>query len=264
MNIKYDICAQTDIGSVRAENEDNLSINNKYIRSFERGNWEAQTVVDECVVTVCDGMGGESFGEFASGCAVSNIAGCYEDILSTRGTDQVEMVNALILKINQQICDEMSKQNTRIGSTIAMLCIKNGEADIYNIGDSRIYLFRNETLKKLSRDHTIAQQKYDIGAITAEQIEHDPGKHKLTQHLGIFENEMIIEAHHENIQIQPDDIFLLCSDGLTDMVSDSNIQQILSESKNPDSAVSKLVETALENGGKDNVSVIIVQAKKGD
>ena len=143
-----------------------------------------------------------------------------------------------------------------------MLCVKNGVADLYNVGDSRIYLLRNGVLTQLSKDHTIVQQKLDLGAIAAEQAASDSGRHKLTQHLGIFESEMLIEAHHIQKQVQPDDVFLLCSDGLTDMVSDKAICQILIIAKSCDEAAEKLLEAALENGGKDNVSVIVVNAKR--
>ena len=123
-------------------------------------------------------------------------------------------------------------------------------------------MLRNGVLTQLSKDHTIVQQKLDLGAIAAEQAASDSGRHKLTQHLGIFESEMLIEAHHIQKQVQPDDTFLLCSDGLTDMVSDKAIGQILIDAKSYDCAAEKLLEAALENGGKDNVSVIVVQAKK--
>ena len=258
--MEYYICAQTHTGLTRTNNEDNLCINNKYMRSSEKGNWSVKMKAAQCVVAVCDGMGGEAFGEYASLCAVSNIAGCYEDILGANKSE-AEFVNMLILKINQQICDEIRNRKARIGSTIAMLCVNNGVANLYNIGDSRIYLFRNDTLTKLSNDHTIAQQKVDFGAITAEQAEKDAGKHKLTQHLGIFESEMIIQAFHVQKQVLPDDIFLLCSDGLSDMVSDNDIQQILSDNEKHDDALERLIEAALKNGGKDNVTVVLIQVK---
>jgi len=259
--MKYLISAQTHTGLKRTNNEDNLCVNSKYMRSPEDGSWGVSTSAKACVVAVCDGMGGERFGEFASLCAAVNIACCHEDILNASEAEQAKRVDVLIRGINQQICDEILKRNARIGSTLAMLCIKNGVANLYNIGDSRVYLLRNGALTQLSKDHTIAQQKLELGAITAEQAKTDSGKHTLTQHLGIFESEMLIDAHHVQKQVQPDDVFLLCSDGLTDMVSDEAIQQILVNEKDCESAVKKLIATALENGGKDNVSVIVIQAK---
>jgi len=261
--MKYNICAKTNMGLRRTNNEDNLCINNEYMRSPEDSSWGFGATAKECVAAVCDGMGGESFGEFASLCAVSNIACAYEDILDASDADHAERVDALIQKINREVCDEIRSRNTRIGATVAMLCIKDDAADLYNIGDSRIYLLRSDTLTQLSKDHTIVQRKLDIGAITAEQAEKDPDRHKLTQHIGIFESEMIIEAHHVKKQVLAEDVFLICSDGLTDMVSNEAIQQILTDAKPCDDAAERLMETALANGGKDNISIIVVQAKKG-
>ena len=249
--MKYYICAKTNVGLKRENNEDNLCINGTYMLSPEK-EWGAETAANECVAAVCDGMGGEEFGEFASLCAASNIAENCTVLLNAKDGEQSRAVDNLISKINALICDEMRKRNVRIGSTVTMLCIKNGVADIYNIGDSRIYLFRNGALSQLTKDHTYFQQKADMGIKGQES-----DKHKLTQNLGIFEHEMEVQADNKQMPIQPNDVFLLCSDGLTDMVSDKEIQQILSD--NAEKAVDKLIETALKNGGRDNVSVILIR-----
>jgi len=260
--MKYHINTQTDIGLVRASNEDNLCINGKYMRLSDNGKWSGRGTVKECVLAVCDGMGGEEFGEFASLCAVSNIAASYNNILEVDTRAQKGLVDDIVKLINQQICEEMQNRGVRIGSTIAMLCIKNGYANIYNIGDSRIYLLRNSILTRLSKDHTLTQQKLDLGAISEEQAEQDSGKHSLTQHLGVFETEMIIEAHHVEKLILPGDIFLLCSDGLTDMVDEGSIQEILNNEESRGFAAENLVTAALKNGGKDNVTAMTVQCEK--
>ena len=146
-----------------------------------------------------------------------------------------------------------------MGTTLALLYINDGKAIAYNIGDSRAYLFRKNKLIQLSEDHTQAQRLVDMGLLKKSAAANHKDKHKLTQHLGIFPDELIIEPYKsQEINIKQNDIFLLCSDGLTDMLSDDDITVILSNKQEGIGTLAKrLISKALEKGGKDNVTIVL-------
>lgn len=122
---------------------------------------------------------------------------------------------------------------------------------------------RNGCLKQLSRDHTQAQSMVDMGLLKPEDMNSHKGKHKLTQHFGIFPDEIIIQPFEsEVVSVIENDIFILCSDGLTDMLDDSEIASIVSENLSPKDMANKLVDTAVEKGGKDNTTVVAARIDK--
>ena len=126
----------------------------------------------------------------------------------------------------------------------------------FGVGDSRIYMMRSGMLQQISKDHTIVQQMVDSGAITKEEARTHKRRHILSQNIGIFPDELIIEPHFaEPIELKEGDVFPLCSDGLTDMVSDDAIRTILANNEDAEG----LVAAALENGGRDNVTVIVIK-----
>ena len=161
------------------------------------------------------------------------------------------------------ICDEMlGKSGKRMGSTLAALYMDEGMAVGCNVGDSRIYFIRGGKLAQLSVDHTIVQQMVDMGVLTREEARVHKKKNIITKNIGIFPEEMLIEPHFtEPVSLQEGDMFLLCSDGLTDMVRDEEIEEILSK-KEITVQADALVKAALKNGGRDNVTVLLVKVKK--
>jgi serine/threonine protein phosphatase PrpC len=199
-------------------------------------------------------MGGEEYGELASLTAVS--------VLGDFSRDFDARADEYIRRANEIICDAIEKNGgMRIGTTMAVLSVSGRTARAYNIGDSRIYFMRDGVLRQISLDHTQVQRLINQGIITPEKAKTHPERHKLTQHLGIFPEEMIIEAYKaEPIEVQPGDIFLLCSDGLTDMVEDADIAAILAACGSPEEKSSALIAAALNNGGRDNVTALVVNA----
>jgi protein phosphatase len=191
------------------------------------------------LISVCDGMGGEDFGEEASFIATSKLASLNPNNLS-KDTMLTE-----IYEINKLICQKMDEKKTRIGSTLVSVILKNDYIEVYNLGDSRAYLLNNK-LVQLSKDHTIKNlQGHKKGA--------------LTQHLGIYEEEMIIEPFIiDNIKLQKNNYILLCSDGLYDMVTEEEIEKILLSNISDRKKRNKLLERAMENGGKDNITFILI------
>ncbi len=248
----------THIGKVRENNEDNFFINGIYKEEMSAAMRAAEDFEERAqyLYAICDGMGGEAQGELASLMAVEILSEYLESPLEDIYSVYVEETNLLI-------CEEI-KQNggRRIGTTLALLMIDECGAVVCNIGDSRIYRYREGQLLQLSHDHTRAQQMVDAGILNEEAARTNKQKHVLTQHLGVFPEEFILEPYvDDNVRLQEGDIFLLCSDGLTDMADDERIQSIIEEYKDelPKIIVGELVREALWAGGKDNVSVIIIK-----
>lgn len=251
----YAICAP---GFIRIENQDNLYINGIFRENITDNSdfAHANKSDNNGLYAVADGMGGEKFGELAALVTV-------QEMKNIKFSDENQGMAEYLIKRNTAICNLIKENNgSRIGSTFAGLYINKGDADIVNIGDSRVYLFRDWELTQLSQDHTITQQMINIGVLTKEAAATRSDRHKLTQHLGIFPHEMVIEPYFTKTDVKTGDIFLLCSDGLTDMLSDINIKDILIGSASIKTKAESLYAEALEKGGKDNITIILVEVKK--
>jgi len=252
----YAICAP---GLVRSDNQDNLYINGTYRGDITNNSvfLHSDKVSKQGLYAVADGMGGETHGELAA-------------IVTVQAMDAITPCDGgygivqYLIERNAVICDLINKNGgARIGSTFAGLFINGNSADIINIGDSRVYLSRGGVFSQLSRDHSSIQQMIDLGIISKEAAHTHPDRHRLTQHLGIFPSEMVIEPYIATIAIEANDLFLLCSDGLTDMLIDSAIDGILNSPGTVKQKAEALYTAALRNGGKDNITVLLIQAKKG-
>ena len=150
-----------------------------------------------------------------------------------------------------------------MGTTFAALYVDKQEAVVVNVGDSRVYRLHQGVLRQLSHDHTLVQSMVKLGVITREQALTHRDRHKLTQHIGIDETEMIIEpAISDRILLEVGDTYLLCSDGLTDMVSDKEIQRLLGMGKSSLDTANMLIKAALKAGGNDNITVLVVRLLK--
>jgi len=247
----------TYIGLVRSNNEDNYYVNGKYKTdsSVATEGYVDTAHRDSYLYAVCDGMGGEKYGELASMIAVQTLA-------QYQSTDICQTINKYINNANKFICEEIKKNNgVRSGTTLALLYIRNNKAISYNIGDSRIYFFRDGDLYLMSDDHTEAQRLVKIGALNQEDASKHKSRNMLTQHLGISPDELIIEPYvSEVVKLKKNDILLLCSDGLTDMVSDDDIADILWQSDaSTTDLVKELAANTQANGGKDNATIIVIK-----
>ena len=256
-----------DKGKVRNNNEDNFYLNGFHLNrdNRERSNTFSDIARNTInVYAVFDGMGGEELGEEASLIAAEVTKKIHYKINQNTSSDVNEEIISSINEANTLICNKIRENGKkRIGVTYASLVIKEDSAQIYNVGDSRVYLLRNNQMHRISIDDTTVQRLINIGMITEEKAKTHPERHRLTQHLGIFNHEMIIEPHISKcIKVLDGDKFLLCSDGLTDMVEDLDIEQLLNSSNNSKDISQALVAKALENGGKDNVTVMVVCVEK--
>ena len=240
------------VGCVRSNNEDNYYLQGQIRQNVEQLSSRAEFDggEDRILFAVADGMGGEAQGEFASLVAVKSLCPCAFEQIRMEAARSIAQANALI-------CQEISQIGRRMGTTLAALYLDAGKAVVCNVGDSRVYLLRSGSLTQLSTDHSQVQQLVDLGILTREEARHHKGRHALTQHLGILEHEMIIQpAFSQSLELKDGDTFLLCSDGLTDMVEDETIHSILSFGT-PESQVQELIGKALAAGGRDNVTVLV-------
>ena len=244
---QFDMASATDVGRVRAHNEDSIAADP------EIG-----------LATLADGMGGYNAGEVASGIAVAMVPAeirKFHDSLGVRdlGEQEVqEMVTAQANKVNAAIYAAAQNQAnySGMGTTLVIAYWHGDHVTIGHLGDSRCYRMRGEKIKALTRDHSWIQEQIDAGLMTQEQARTSKKKNLVTRACGIDLN-VAPEVHtHE---VQAGDIYVLCSDGLYDMVSDDNIHLTVSSLKsNLPLAAQQLVQQANDNGGRDNISVILV------
>lgn len=238
---KFRESVKTDIGLRRNENQDAYGIAHTSATSF---------------FVVADGMGGARGGATASAMAINVII---NEAIKQNGIITRPSLKHAIEKANEAIYSR-SKANENLqgmGTTVVALAFVNECAIIAHVGDSRIYRLRNEELTQLTRDHTLVQELVDSGALPPEEAENHPIAHMLTRSLGPApEVEVDIQALVDPTQVG--DKFLLCSDGLYNLVTDEEISQHLLE-ETPDVANEKLIALALERGGTDNVTVEILE-----
>ncbi|MBR0208921.1 MAG: serine/threonine-protein phosphatase [Oscillospiraceae bacterium] len=250
MSLKLCAACGCSMGKVRANNEDNFYFCGSFLPADNRALptvLTAETSAEgELCTAVFDGMGGEQFGELASYAAAHEmkerlVAGAWHD------SDARASLHHLTLALNAAVLDKAQEMLTRhMGSTLAGLFFRRGTAWAFNLGDSRIYLGRGGVLRQLSVDHVDARPHLS-----------GKGKGSLTQYLGIDEEEFVVEPAISAVELHEGDCFLVCSDGLTDMLSDDEILASLLGARSAETAVEKLIAQALERGGRDNVTVIV-------
>lgn len=259
MNLYVSASVISHVGQVRTNNEDNFYLQGHIREDVEQkeAHYTCDVPGSRFLAAVADGMGGEDSGELASLLAVRALEPCSFEQMGK--TAQISITRA-----NSHICNQIKKNGgRRMGSTLTALYIDDGRALCCNIGDSRCYLLRDEMLTLLSTDHNRAKRMVELGVLTPEQAARHPSRHELTQYLGILEKEMLIQpAFSEIIKLQPGDIFLLCSDGLTDMVSEKDIAVCLANGGTPEQQAAALVQMALAAGGRDNVTALVAKVCK--
>ena len=251
MKITYS--ALSDRGPRRRDNQDNLYCAGLY-RTDPACNElflaQGQTQMP-AVFAVADGMGGESNGAETALLSVQPLA----DLpLPASAAD----LTRHILRCNQAVCSRMdSAGGERMGSTFAGLSLHDRLAEAANVGDSRLYLFRAGQLTCLSQDHTAVRALVQAGILTPEEAKHHPDRHRLTQHIGIFPDEMLLQPFCTTLAVQKGDQFLLCSDGLTDGLADNQIDEILAADLSPEEKTRLLLRQAMAKT-RDNVTAVLL------
>lgn len=246
-------------GNCREKNEDNFCFNGKKrigsttlrpIRFYGK-------VLSPILMGIFDGMGGMKAGERASCIAADVACSAIEEIDNT--SDLCAFQINICKRANEVTCNEMLNIiKQRIGTTASMLCFNDKRYYLCNIGDSPIYLFRDNELTPIFHEHTEKENYLRIHGANAILPKK---KFKLTQNIGIFPEEMEIEPYVVSDEVKSKDRFLISSDGLTDMVDEKEITDILCKRLSPSKTVKKLLQQALDNGGKDNTTIICIDIK---
>jgi protein phosphatase len=217
------------------------------------------------LAVLADGMGGYNAGEVASGIAVELIRSEMKKALLKKkpeemnGHDAERLIEAHATRANSAIfqASQSQPQYSGMGTTLVVALWHDNQISVGHIGDSRLYRLRGGALEQITRDHSLLQEQIDSGMITKEQARHSQNKNLVTRAVGI-DPEVETEVH--TYSVQPGDVYLLCSDGLSDMVTDEDVQLTLSTlAANLPLAAEQLVQQANDNGGRDNVSVILVR-----
>lgn len=255
LNGILEIVRLTDVGQRRDHNEDAVASD-----------------VETGLVVLADGMGGYKAGEVASEIAVLTLVAEMREGLLDLPVAQVDEATGLlgeslalreaVAKANSAIytVSQNQPQCAGMGTTLVAAVFTDNHACVGHIGDSRMYRMRGEDFRQITEDHSLLNEQLKSGLITPEQAKQSNNKNLVTRALGI-DPQVELELHEHDVQ--PGDIYLLCSDGLSDLVEDEEIQLTLSAlSANLELAAHQLVQMANDNGGKDNISVILVRPLK--
>ena len=234
---------QSDIGKRRKSNQD-------YTATFTNQK-------NQLLALLADGMGGHQAGDIASRQAVEEIGIAWEATTIDNSEKAVQWFLQHIQQANQRIFEKGQSQPTLsgMGTTLEAVTLLDNHLALAHVGDSRIYLFRNQRLISLTEDHSLVNALLKSGEITQEMAENHPRKNIITRSLGMPGSLEVDVAIHK---IQDHDQLLLCSDGLTNMVSESKIAQILLEAASLQDASQRLIEEANAKGGLDNITVLLI------
>ena len=248
-----DVASLSHPGMVRTHNEDSVFVDG-----------------DAGLAVLADGMGGYSAGEVASGIAVNVIStGMLQELNSGRELSKVDISSGLThaaLLLQQQIAlankgiYEAAQQRPEcagMGTTLVATVFFQNRVSIGHIGDSRCYRLRADKFEQLTHDHSLLQEQIDSGMLTLEQAKYSLNKNLVTRALGI---EAVVPADIAEYRVEAEDVYVLCSDGLTDMVDAEIVREIVA-SKRSDlaEAAAELIDVANQNGGRDNISVVVVR-----
>lgn len=228
------------------------------IRSGNEDNFTVDASPTRGIFIVADGMGGHAAGEVASEMAVNIVQRELSPVRDLDGEDVVQMVATALKRANRAIHDrtltETDKQG--MGTTVSALLLAGTRYLIGQVGDSRVYLFRDGFLTQLTKDHSYVQEQVDAGFLTPEQARYHPYSNVITRCVGAGND---VEPDIYRGEAREGDLFLVASDGLTGMVDDRRLAQLLGSRAEPERKVQSLIAEANGRGGLDNITAIIVQ-----
>lgn len=235
--------AITDIGQKRQLNQDFI-----YLSETPIGNLPN-------VFIVADGMGGHNAGDYASRYAVETVV---EEIGVSFEKNPVKIMGRAIDKANALIRKRAQEDISLngMGTTMVVATCIGRYLEVANVGDSRLYVINDDKIEQITQDHSLVEEMVRMGGIDRESARNHPDKNIITRAIGARD---FVEADFFNLELQTGDIVLLCSDGLTNMIEDEMIHQILTNGRSLKDRAEELVKTANQNGGKDNISVIVLE-----
>ena len=233
----------TDVGQKRTVNQDFVFTSETPVGNLPN------------LFVVADGMGGHKAGDFASSYAV-------EVLLSTIREDEnsnpVKIIRAAIENANTLLLREASDNETMsgMGTTMVLVTIVGHYAYVANVGDSRLYLVDENKISQITKDHSLVEEMVRMGEISRDDARNHPDKNIITRALGAGRD---VDVDFFDIRLTPGDILLLCSDGLSNMVPDEDIRQVIRTSETLEETGRRLVSMANDNGGRDNIAVVLVE-----
>jgi len=246
--VELTVAARSDVGMIRSGNEDSFFAH----ATKERG-----------IFIVADGMGGHAAGEVASEMSVQIVSRELQELLDVYGEVAREKVAESLRIANRAIYDrtiqEADKQG--MGTTVSMLVVSGARYLIGQVGDSRVYLLRDGALRQLTKDHSYVQEQVDAGLLTPEQARYHPYSNVITRCVGASDS---VEPDTYVGEMKPGDVFLVASDGLTGMVDDRRLQQLLLSRASAGRVVDALIAEANYRGGLDNITAVVVQVMAVD
>ena len=247
---KFSSTQMTDVGKVRDHNEDAIGTN-----------------MDTGLLVLADGMGGYNAGEVASGIAVKTVLELVTEACNREKRNGTESETGLmrqsivlrdaIMRANK-IIHQTAKSQPQcegMGTTIVACLFYDNRITVAHVGDSRLYRLRNNRFEQITMDHSLLQELVDRGFYTAEEAQRSTNRNYVTRALGV---EPVVQVDVHEYEAEPDDVYLLCSDGLCDMVEDEDIHLTISTfGANLDVAGQQLINLSNDHGGKDNISIIL-------
>ncbi len=252
MALTVEVAGKSDVGCVRTNNEDNFGYDSRF-----------------GIFVVCDGMGGQAAGEVASKMAVDILLDYFREAARTGNYHQVgeplqgvspdaRALASAIHLANRTIYETGQQQTSKsgMGSTIVAALIRGNALSVGHVGDSRIYLIRQNAIQQLTQDHSLVMEQVRRGYITREQAERSEMQNIILRALGSEES---VEPDVEDLVVLPGDTLILSSDGLTRHVHDEEILKIISSSSSLEQSCATLVETAKSNGGDDNITCLLLR-----
>ena len=246
MTLKLEHAGLSDRGYVRERNEDN---------------WSADP--DQGLYIVSDGLGGEFAGEVASKIVAEALPALLRERMA--GVEGLvvpsakKQLKAVLSELSTQVYDQTHGEPGMegMGATVVMVMIRDGKALVAHMGDSRAYRLRRGRLKKLTKDHSIVQLLIDAGEIIPEEAATHPARGQVTRSVGMA-GEPLPEVHRT--EVRAGDRLMLCTDGLTGLVGDDTIRSVLGQESDPSRACERLIQAALDSGGRDNVTAVVITA----
>ena len=233
----------TDVGQKRRENQDYVYASEQPIGNLPN------------LFVVADGMGGHNAGDFASRCAVSVMV---ESVKRDMSFNPIKIIRHAIETANEQVCvqADLDPQKSGMGTTLVAVTVVGHYAYVANVGDSRLYLSDSHDIVQITRDHSWIAEMVRRGEISREEARNHPDKNIITRAVGTGPS---VRIDFFDVELEEETRILMCSDGLSNMVSDDTIQEILCSSDDIEKSAESLVSLANENGGRDNISVIIIE-----
>ena len=235
--------SSTDVGKTRQINQDCVFCTDEPVGRLPN------------LYIVADGMGGHNAGDFASKFCVETFI---EQMKLIKDKSPIGIMGYGLLKANEELINKATKDTDMqgMGTTCVAATIMDGILYVANVGDSRLYII-NDSITQITEDHSLVEEMVRSGEIARDEMRNHPNKNIITRAIGA--NTSLIPDYFE-VELKEDDIVLMCSDGLTNMVDDKRIQEIIVENReNLEEATNKLINIANANGGKDNISLIIIK-----